>query len=79
MSDHGYKVDTVIHLHLSIGFSVDRKDRVKLGELIGMDQEELDSSSKSSIDDVIHEAMQEWSLNYIDMGWSVGGEPWAGE
>ncbi len=73
-NDHGYNVLTMIDLHLSIGISnASQKDRMKLGELIGMDQEELDGASKLAIDQMVHEALVEWSNNYIDMGWSAEG------
>lgn len=71
MPDHNYKFDTEIRVHVGVGLVHSREDVFDLGELINATQEELDSMSKQGIHASIREAVQEWSLEYIDTGWEI--------
>jgi len=68
--DHDYKVDTKIGMSLSIGFQGKHEDTISIGELLSLDQDNLDSMSKDEIEDEINEAVTDWTHNYIDYGWS---------
>lgn len=75
--DHDYKVDTKISMSLGIGISnaCYKETVTTLGSLIGVeDQTRLDSMDKGEVENEIQEAANDWSHNYIDIGWEIEDE-----
>lgn len=70
--DHDYKVDTVIQMYFC-GRRIDAfvEHEEPLGELVNLEQEDLDELSASEIGDLIDMGRQEWLAENIDSGWKV--------
>ena len=70
--DHDFKADTEIRFHLSIGYVGGNHSEIfELGELLSLDDTALENMTRREVEEQIDVIMQDWSSNYIDMGWGV--------
>lgn len=68
--DHNFKANTEIRFHLSLGIvGGDRSESFTLEEL-GI-SEGLESKTQREVEKDIDDCLQDWSSNFIDMGWGV--------
>lgn len=76
MSDdkHDYKAETKIRMTLNIGYQGGHEDVSTIGDLTGLNDDELSAASSQAVESEIEKALTDWSYNFIDTGWDLVAE-----